>query len=57
MNDHQKNEQYSGVRDRDAPSSPQRPTNTLVWIDTFVLDPSSRFWLNRCAADWSNYEH
>ena len=22
-----------------------------------LLDSSSRFWLNQCAADWSNYEH
>ncbi len=43
MNDHQKNAQYSGVRDGDA-SCPRCTTNTLVRIEAFyAIESSSRF--------------
>jgi hypothetical protein len=34
MNDHQKNEQYSGVRDRDAP--PDRNVQPILWYGSIL---------------------
>ena len=56
MNDHQKNEQYSGMREGCAFLTAM--SNRFFGMDRYfrTIRSSSRFWLNQCAADWSNYE-
>jgi hypothetical protein len=57
VNDHQKNEQYSGMREGCAFLTAM--SNRCFGMDRYfrTIRSSSRFWLNQCPADWSNYEH